>query len=80
MLGLLRHLLRCLQEHVIGEDGQVLADPLPAHDALLILQEKCPSGYPAHHVGAIELRTCRPVHDSVRTADLHSIVAEQGIG
>ena len=49
-LGLLGHLLRSLQEHLIGEDIQILANPLPAHEALLIHEEERPSCLLAHCV------------------------------
>ena len=55
-LGLLGHLLRSLQEHFIGEDGQVLADPLPADDALLIHEEERPPCHLAHGFEALDLR------------------------
>ena len=45
-LGLLGHLLRGLQEYIIGKDGQILTDPLPAYDAALIHEEERPPCYP----------------------------------
>ena len=78
-LALLDHLLRCLQQYLIGKDGQVLADPLPADHACFIDEKECPPGMPAHGAGILNLRAGGAVHDPVRLDDLQVHIAEQRV-
>ena len=58
---LFRHLPHRLQERLAGKDREILTDPPPPHNALLINEEKGPLGDPPYHMGVLVLRFNRAV-------------------
>ena len=64
-----------LQELLIRKDGQVLADPPPPDDSLLIHEEKGPFCAQTLKIWII-LPFCGSVHNAIRLGDFQGPVAE----
>ena len=74
-----RNLPRRLQELLSGKDSQVLADPPPPDDSLLIHEKKGPFCYHTLTTWIIGLPFCSSVHNTIRFGDFQGHVAEQRI-
>ena len=60
VLGLFRYLPRRLQEPLTGKDVEILTNPPPPHDALLINEEERPLSAPPYHMGVFVLPLVAP--------------------
>src|SRR4029450_1068335 len=79
MLGVPGHILRGLEEYVTRKDHEVLANPLPTDDALLIHEEECPLCYHIPEVWVVYFPDCAIEH-AITPCHLQAQVAEQGVG
>ena len=77
-LRLPRNFPCCLQKHLAGKDGQVLADPPPPDDSLPIHEEKGPFCAQTLKIWII-LPFCGSVHHAIRLGDFQGPVAEERI-
>jgi hypothetical protein len=79
----------CLQEQLTRKDGQVLSDPLPSDDSVLIHEEERSLCYPSFHTWIVYLlriasrsagnTACGAVLNTIRLDDILFHVAEEWV-